>query len=164
MEHEHIFENLTAEITPSPFRRTVAVSVLLMLGGLLVYLAFSNPPETIYWQLFLLVVGLGAVFLSDKLRRSTALHILFENDVITDSSGRELCKLSEIAEVERGAFAFKPSNGFLIRLHKPKPRVWAPGLWWGFGRKIGVGGVVPASQSKFMAEMIALRLASLKGD
>ena len=33
-----------------------------------------------------------------------------------------------------------------------------PGLWWRIGRRIGVGGVTPASQSKVMADLITARL------
>jgi hypothetical protein len=65
--------------------------------------------------------------------------------------------------VERGAFAFKPSNGFLVRLDKPLGRGWAPGLWWRLGRLLGVGGVTSASQSKAMAEILSLELARRAG-
>ena len=67
-------------------------------------------------------------------------------------------RMDEIDRVERGAFAFKPSNGFLVHLKKPGHRAWQPGLWWRMGRKLGIGGVTPAGQAKFMADMIALRL------
>jgi hypothetical protein len=53
----------------------------------------------------------------------------------------------------------KPSNGFTVVMETKQPRAWAPGLWWRVGRRVGVGGVTGASQTKFMAEQIALRLA-----
>ena len=77
---------------------------------------------------------------------------------LRDGNGRLLCRMDQIAGVDRGAFAFKPSNGFLVKLKEPMPRVWQPGLWWRLGRRIGVGGVTPAGQGKFMADMIALKL------
>ena len=64
----------------------------------------------------------------------------------------------DIARVERGAFALRPSNGFLLHLHAPGPRAWAPGLWWRLGRRLGVGGVTAAGQSKGMAEILTAML------
>jgi hypothetical protein len=63
-----------------------------------------------------------------------------------------------IRSVERGAFAFKPSHGFTLVMKEKQPRAWAPGLWWRLGRRVGVGGVTSAGQTKFMAEQIALRI------
>ncbi len=151
-------QDIVARISPSPFRRAVAVGILLCLGGLLIYLALSRPPSVLIWQAFLLVTGGLALYLADQVRRATALSIELSDSRIVDSSGRELCRLDEIESIERGAFAFKPSNGFLIRLKSRKSRIWAPGLWWRTGRRIGVGGATPASQAKFMSDMIAHQL------
>lgn len=151
-------DDIVAQITPSPFRRWMAVAILAVLGGLLIYLALSRPPASLILQAFLLVTGGLVLFLADRVRNATALTIEMSDGRIVDSSGRELCRLDEIASVERGAFAFKPSNGFLIRLKDRKPRVWAPGLWWRIGRRVGIGGVTPVSQTKFMSQMIAYQL------
>ena len=62
--------------------------------------------------------------------------------------GPSLHNLKNIARVERGLFAFKPSNGFLILLNNPMSRAWHPGLWWRFGRRIGIGGVTPQAEGK----------------
>lgn len=156
--------DLVARITPSPFRRWLAVSILAILGGLLIYLALSRPPASILWQLFLLAMGSLALILADQVRQATALSIEFSNGRMVDSAGREICSLDEIASIERGAFAFKPSNGFLIHLRTRKPRHWAPGLWWRIGRRVGVGGVTPVSQTKFMSEMIAFELRGKSED
>jgi hypothetical protein len=40
-----------------------------------------------------------------------------------------LARIDEIASLDRGTFAFKPSNGFLLRLSRKGTRVWRPGLW-----------------------------------
>ena len=151
-------EDIIARITPSPFRRIVAVAILLALGGLLIYLALAHPTTAWIWRIIVLGAGAMFLFLADKVRQATALSIEFSDDRLFDSSGRELCRLADIASVERGAFAFKPSNGFMIRLKSAKPRVWAPGLWWRMGRRVGIGGVTPAAQAKFMSELIATRL------
>ncbi|MBV1903223.1 MAG: hypothetical protein KUG58_06275 [Marinosulfonomonas sp.] len=155
---------VVAEIAPSGARRFLALAMLVVLGSMVVYLTFSAPPASLLWRVLLVVVGVGALFLADMMRRATLQKIELTDEVLRDTSGRELCRIDNIAAVERGAFAFKPSHGFLIRTKTPQPRAWAPGLWWRFGRKIGVGGVTPSGQAKFMAEMIALRLAEEKNN
>jgi len=151
--------NVQATISPSPIRRAIALSLLVLLGGLLIYQAIDTPPESLFWLGFLLISGVLMLYGAERMRRATLARIELHEDRVVDSNGIELCHIDNIKSVERGAFAFKPSNGFLIRLNKPLPRALALGLWWRFGRSIGVGGVTPASQAKFMSEMIALRLA-----
>ena len=76
---------------------------------------------------------------------------------IEDQSGALLCPIEEIARVDRSAFAFRPSTGFLIRLKSPAQIGWHPGLWWRFGTRLGVGGLTSSSQSKAMASLLMLR-------
>ncbi len=148
-----------ATITPSPARRLVSFLVLAALGAMLVYLGLAMAGGGLFWQLVLIGFGAAMLWLAERLRRATALSILLDGQRLVDSSGRELCRLEDIERIERGAFAFKPSQGFLIRTRRPAgPRGWAPGLWWRLGRYIGIGGTTPAGQGKFMAEMIALHL------
>jgi len=154
-------QNQIAIITPAPVRRAVSFSVLFLLGAMLVYLAFTVPGASAVTRTILIAGGIAAFVLADKLRRATALSLIMTEDGLYDSTGREICLIAEIAGIDRGAFSFKPSNGFLIRTKTRGPRAWAPGLWWRLGRRIGVGGVVPAGQAKFMSEAIAMRLADL---
>lgn len=151
--------NIQATISASPARRGVAILFMAVLGAMLIYLAINSSSGSFFWRAFLLLSGIVMLFGAQKLRGATLVTIELHEDRVVDSNGTELCRMDNIKSVERGAFAFKPSNGFLIRLNKPLPRAWAPGLWWRFGRSVGVGGVTPASQAKFMSEMIALRLA-----
>jgi len=136
----------------------IAVSMLAALGGVLIYVAFSNPPASQVWRAGFVLVGIGALVVADLLRRATQIRIVMTHEVIRDTSGRVLCRVDDIALVEKSAFAFKPSNGFSIITKKPQSRVWAPGLWWRFGRRIGVGGVTSAAEAKFMADIISLEL------
>jgi len=152
-------EQVLAEITPSPGRRAIALLLLLALGVVMIYVALTSAAIGIPLQAVFLLSGIGALVLVSALRSATARSLRLTEAGIADSRGRVLCAMSEIAAVERGAFAFKPSNGFALRLKSPAPRGWAPGLWWRFGRRLGVGGIVSSSQAKFMADMIALRLA-----
>lgn len=158
MDQENLMENALAIIQPSPARRVVSFVIILGLGGMLVYIALATPPTSLIWRVFLLALGIGALVLADKLRRATQHTIILTEQGLFESSGREICSLKDIKGIDRGTFAFKPSNGFLIHTKEPGPRTWAPGLWWRVGRKIGVGGVTGAGEAKFMSELIALKL------
>jgi len=97
--------------------------------------------------------------LAEKMRRDTAVHLELTEDELRDSRGRLLARIADIKGIERGTFAFKPSSGFLLRLNAPADRAWAPGLWWRFGRSVGVGGVTGSREGKYMAETIAALLS-----
>ena len=148
-----------ARVRPTLARRGLALAMLYMLGALLLYLAFSTPPASLAWLAFLTLAGLGALALGEAMRRATVHEITLTDSAVIDTAGRTLCHLDEVAEIDRGVFAIKPSNGFVLRLRTRRGFAWAPGLWWRIGRRVGIGGVTPAGESKFMAEMIAERLA-----
>jgi hypothetical protein len=144
-------------------RRVFAMAVLVSLGGLLVYIGLARPPSEIGWQVFLLILGALTLVLSGRFWRATASAIELREDGLYDRDGRLICALSEIERLDRGMFAFKPSNGFLVRLRAPGARAWAPGLWWRLGRQVGVGGVTPGAQGKILADMLSAALADRHG-
>lgn len=148
-----------ARITPSAPRRAFAVGLLMLLGGLLIYLALSEQGISLFSTLVLIVTGLGALGLAEALRRATAAHLILTETSLVDSAGTCLAEMDHIARVDRSAFAFKPSNGFILHLDAPAARHWAPGLWWRMGRRVGVGGVTSAAETKVVAEAISFRLA-----
>lgn len=139
----------------SPVRRFLALTLMGALGALILYLLFTSPPAAFIGQAFLLGLGLFALYNATRLYQATQSSIYLFADRIEDSDGTLLCRLSDIKSVDRGLFAFKPSNGLLIVTHKRLGRRWAPGLWWRMGSYIGIGGVTPASEGKAMAEAIA---------
>ncbi len=145
------------KIAASPPRRWLGVGMLLFLGVLLIYVALATPPDPA-WQVFLLVMGVGSLWVGDKMRRATEGWITLSDTALVTQAGEVIAHLDEIEKVERGMLAFKPSNGFMIKTTTPAPRRWEPGLWWRMGRRIGVGGVTPASQSKVMADLISAKL------
>ena len=103
------------------------------------------------------MIGGGSIWLAEQMRKATAGRLELTRSGLREQSGLEVVHLDNIKAVERGMFAFKPSNGFLIRTHKPVGgRAWRPGLWWRMGRRIGVGGITSAGQAKFMADMMAV--------
>ena len=70
-----------------------------------------------------------------------------------------MAPIDDIIRVERGAFAFKPSNGFVVSLKQKTARAWIPGLYWKFSSRIGIGGVTAPADAKFMADALAVLIA-----
>lgn len=157
-QDEHSRDEVLATVQASAGRRLLGIGSLWILGALVVYVALAEPPAFI-WQVFLLGLGASAFWIAERMRRATLLRIELTRDVLRDSSGSLLAPVAEIESVDRGVFAFKPSNGFLIRTTNPGARTWRPGLWWRLGRRIGVGGMTPGSQTKYMADILSAMIA-----
>ncbi|MGB3313787.1 MAG: hypothetical protein WBB85_05205 [Albidovulum sp.] len=149
-----------ASITPSAPRRVFAVGVMGCLGLLLILLAFLRPPASFPLQLMLILFGMVALAGCVRMYNATSRGLVLSATGLRDTEGTLLAALADIDKVERGVFAFKPSNGFVLRLKAPMPRAWQPGLWWRLGRRIGVGGVISGAEGRQMADMIAARLMS----
>lgn len=149
-----------AKLYISPTRRVFALFVLISLGALLFWIAMVEAETDPIWRLVLVGAGLIALIQADRFRRATQIHLVLRAEGLFDSNGVLLAPFDQIIKVERGAFAFKPSNGFLIKLTEAHGRLWAPGLYWRMGKSVGVGGVTNASAAKALAETIAIMLAS----
>lgn len=151
-------DEVLATVKASAGRRFLAMSSLLLLGVLLVYIAIVQSPA-IEWRVFLLVLGVAVLWVADRMRRATGTQIELTETVLRDSDGTVIALVADIDGMDRGFFAFKPSNGFLLRTTGKGANEWRPGLWWRMGRRIGVGGMTSASQTKFMSEIIAVIMA-----
>lgn len=147
-------ENVLARLHASPVRRWLGIGLLAVLGAALLWLALSGPAQQGWARALLALAGLAAVALGDVMRRATAHGLELTRHALRDTSGRVLVEVDQIARVHRGVFAFKPSNGFTLRLSQAHGASWMPGLWWRFGRQLGVGGVIPGTQAKYMAEVL----------
>lgn len=152
-------EEILAEVSASAPRRWLAVGMMGVLGALLLYIALSTPPAVLGWQLFLIAFGIIALMLADKTRRATERVVQLTATGLWDNSGAHIAALEEIERINRGMFAMKPSNGFTLVLKQPRARAWQPGLWWAMGKRVGIGGVTPGSQTKFMAQMLEAMVA-----
>lgn len=152
-------DEILIALQPAPARRAVGVAMVAALGVLLVWLALAAPPASPLWLAFL--IGLGAVALWGAWRmwQATGSAVELTEAGLRDSDGTVIAAFDEIEAIDRGMFAFKPSNGFLLRLATPAPRVWRPGLWWRTGRRVGVGGLTPRGAARAMADAIQIRLA-----
>ena len=151
--------DILAEVDPCGPRRWLAVAMLLVLGGLLLYIAFALPPAVFGWQLFLVASGAFSLWFAQRLQSATKKKLYLTEDALQDSDGAILARVDDIVGVDRGMLAIKPSNGFMLKLRNPAPRSWQPGLWWRAGRRLAVGGVTPGRQTRPMADIISLMIA-----
>ncbi len=151
-------DEILATVQASEIRRWMGVCMLVAVGALVIYVAMAVPPEPL-WQVFLLVVGGAALWLAQRVWSATSDRIELTRTQLRTGSGTILFEVSEAESVDRGVFAFKPSNGFLVTTRARAGRVWAPGLWWRIGRRVGVGGMTSAAETKFMSEMLSALLA-----
>ena len=152
-------------IRASAPRRWLGVVSLCVLGLLLLYLALFMGADALGWQVFLIAMGVGSFAVADRMRRATARVLELTRQELRDDLGHVIARVEDIEHVDRSFFAFKPSNGFLIRTSRSAGRrTWQPGLWWRLGRRIGVGGVASAAQTKNAADILSVMLAERRGD
>ena len=147
-----------AELTPSPIRRYMAIGMMVLLGIVLINVAISGWKSSVPSYLALAVLGLASLAVAWRMHRATANSLHLSRDGIRSSDGTVIAEVDNVARVELGLFAFKPSNGFLVVLKTPMDRAWHPGLWWRLGRRIGIGGVTPRAAAKVMAERLDMLL------
>ncbi|MFC3616040.1 hypothetical protein ACFORG_20000 [Lutimaribacter marinistellae] len=151
-----------ATVEASAPRRWLGVGMLVLMGALLIYVAFATPPALAF-QVFLLIVGGLSLWLAQRMMQATAHRIELTETELRSSTGEVIAKVEDVEAMDRGVFAFKPSNGFLIRTRTPAANAWHPGLWWRMGRRIGIGGVTPGGQAKFMSEALAALVMEREG-
>jgi hypothetical protein len=163
MQDETDPDEVIATVGAGSGRRVLGLGMLAFLGALLIYIAISTPPAPGF-QAFLLIAGAAAIVLADLMRRATGQTLELTRRELRDTAGNVLARIDEVTAIHRGAFDFKPSNGFLLHTRTPQTRVWRPGLWWRFGRRIGVGGMTNRRDTKYMSEMIAVMLAQREAD
>ncbi len=150
---------ILARIAPSLVRRAFATGIIGALGVLLELLAFFRPPSAMPLQLMLIALGVGALILCMKLYSATSRGLVLTEQSLSDTDGRLLATLDEIRKVDRGTFAFKPSNGFVLHLKERRPGAWEPGLWWRRGRVVGVGGAISSAEGRHMADLLSAMVA-----
>ena len=141
-------------LEPSLGRRWFGAIALGALGILLLVVTFTQPPEGLFFKLIVPLVGVLFIWQAQWNLRVTKHGLYLTKDGLFDAQDSLICPIYNMAEVDRGIFAFKPSNGFLIRLHEPEPKGWAPGLYWRLGRRLGIGGTTHPSQNKELAQAL----------
>lgn len=149
-----------ARIKASAPRRVIGAGAMIGLGGLMLYLALATPPANPVWLVFLIGCGLFALWLAQVLWISTSRELILTDDALRDDQGKLVAQIDQIEKVDRGAFAMKPSNGFVIFLKEPAPRAWFPGLWWRLGKRVAIGGVTSGAQTKPVADIITMKITA----
>ncbi len=155
--------DVIAVLKASAPRRAMGVGMLAILGALLVYLAMVETPGELTYTVFMIIVGVAALYNARRMWFATGVELQLTNEALTSSTGELVCRVDQIEKVDRGMFAFKPSNGFLIKLKEPMPRGWAPGIWWRVGTRIGVGGVTAPAEGKMLADTLSAMVAKRDG-
>lgn len=147
-----------AVVSVSPGRRVFGVGVLAGLALLMLRMALAGAGGS-WLDALVFAMGLIAAWGAWIMYRATQLSVILRADGLFDSTGQCLAALDDIDVVDRGTFAFKPSNGFLLRTKTKGSRLWQPGLYWRLGRRIGVGGITRASEAKQMADTLSILMA-----
>ncbi|MEM7718736.1 MAG: hypothetical protein AAF222_05995 [Pseudomonadota bacterium] len=145
-------DDIIMTLAPSIGRRVLGAGSLAALGVVLLSLVFEAEG---LWSAVFLVVAILVLLAAQRLWTATADRLELTRHELRTGSGRVLTPLENVESVDRGAFAFKPSNGFLVKLTRPAGAGWSPGLWWQRGRLLGVGGVVRGGEARAMAELIS---------
>lgn len=156
-------DDILARIDTSTGRRVLGVGSMWLLAFLVIAVALLTPPS-FGWQVFLILIGGVALYIGEVMRRATDVSVELTDSGLRDSAGVLIAEMENIASIDRGMFAFKPSNGFLLRTTTRAPFHWRPGVWWRYGKSIGVGGMTPAGQAKAMSEIIAIKLAQREAE
>lgn len=152
MNHDLSTARMTLQ--PALARRVLACGLTVSLGLLVWGIAATEPDASAAGRALMVGLGALALWLAVELWRGTARGIELIDGVLQDTQGREIARVSEIAGLERGVFAIKPSQGMVLRLRTPGPVAWVPGLWWRLGRRVGIGGMTPKAQTKALAETL----------
>ncbi|MGR3467741.1 MAG: hypothetical protein ACU0CI_07650 [Shimia sp.] len=137
----------------APARRWLALAMLFGLTVLFGALA-AQPGMGAGWRATIVLASLACLAMALRFHRATANDIVLRADGLYETDGTQIAALSNIAGVEKGMFAFKPSGGFGVTLREPAPARWRPGLYWRAGRRVGVGGVTARHQGRMCAEAL----------
>lgn len=151
-------DEVLATVTASALRRWLGVGMTGFVAFVCLWACLTNPPNGVT-LLVLLGIGIFAAWMGYRLWHATIHPLILTEDELRSGDGTVLVRVDDIELMDRGFFAFKPTHGFLLRTKTKEPNVWRPGMWWRMGRRIGVGGVTPGRESKFMSEVLATLIA-----
>lgn len=146
-------DEVILRVAASPVRRWLAIGAMFVLAGLLFWVALQGSAP-VFWALVLILGGGVSFWGALRLKSATEVALELTRDGIRTDAGDYLVRVGDIDRIDRGAFAFKPSNGFLVRLKTPTTRGWAPGVWWRAGTFLGIGGTLPPGQTRAMADLL----------
>lgn len=97
-----------------------------------------------------------------RLWRGRHVVLILTQDGLMTSDQALRIELAAIGEVKTGLFDVKPASGLGLSLCAPMGRYWQPGLIWVKGTRVGIGGMIPKSVSKLIAQTLAAQIESSK--
>lgn len=147
-------DDVLMELNISPIRRMFALAVLGLLGLLLIWNSLMLPGGSVLVKLFLLLIGAAVFWLGIKMYDRTRGGLVLTSTALSDYRGTCLIRMDDVVGVEKGVFALKPSNGFMLKSKTAPGNLWAPGMYWRLGTRVGVGGITNAREAKSMIEVI----------
>jgi hypothetical protein len=92
----------------------------------------------------------------------SAREVVMKPTGLFDSNGAVIVTLDQIERINSGPLSIRPSNGFSIRLTSRQSAHWAPGLWWRWGRMVGIGGLTSAKPSRDLANLLQTHHTAFK--
>ena len=162
LQETGLMSDIILKIQPNLGRRIFSILVLCICAVVIMNNAFSNTMHSMVLKLTLFGLGVAFLWQAQASFRFANAALILKHDGLYDDQDNLICSLSNIALVDRGWFSLKPSNGFLLRLHEPQSRKWLPGLYWRFGRRLGVGGALSPVQTKEMSDKLILLMQEKK--
>lgn len=145
--------NAQLSLAPSRLRRVLALGVIMFLTAGLAVMALG---QALGQQAVLMGLAVMALAVASLSVRSWDDRLIWTADGLCNHRGTLLAARDQIVGVDRHALSLRPSQGFTLSLSRAAPRGWSPGLWWSFGRRIGVGGLTAPAATKALADRIAL--------
>ncbi len=142
--------------------RKLLVLAIVAIGLSLLWVMLTGERSGMQ-TMMLSLAGAACLWVALEVYRAPGTAVILTDDGLFDDGGRMLCAFSDMERVDSGLLSFKPSKGFTVRLKKPAPRGWSPGLWWRLGRRCGVGGATPGRDGKLMAELLTNMIAKRDG-
>ena len=155
-------DTILATLSPARARRWMSTGLVFALAIIFLVLAATSPTAGMSQRILLLALGLGSLWVASLSLRGQGRSLVLTDTVLMDSEGQILAHVSDMTKVDRSAFAFKPSNGFMLRLARPAPRAWVPGLYWRVGDRVAIGGATNPAETRNMADQIGLLLEARK--
>ena len=145
-------------------RRLIGIGALFLLCMIPLWHGYDNYSET-GKGLTLNLLGLTGLFGALRIWQSSRTELELTPSELRETDGRQVVRVADIVKVDREAFGvLKPTNGFVIITRKSMPLVVSPGIWWRFGKRIGVGGLTGAGEGKAMAELLQDMLERRDGE
>ena len=147
--------DVVMELRQTPGRRWFSVLALLAVSGAAAWFVLFGPERNPGMRALLAAASAGFAFQAWRFRDEVRSSIRLTPEGLFDGGGDCIFRTDNVASVERGLLAMRPSNGFLVRLREPAGIRWIPGTYWRVGRRVGVGGSLRPADVRALSDRLA---------